>query len=151
MKAVLSSEILRPKGGRELLKSWGVEEWTLRAALEWSCVALLHLNWKALRIFTTSNCDCLKMLASPLLITCMYLLCNFYVCIFIFNRPSSFIATIIFPLEKIRYTQRMNITHRRKTVAHRRKTLREEKSLIVIGNGPCSATLKTCMAWSSYV
>ena len=43
------------------------------------------------------------MLASPLLITYIYLLCHFYV--FIFNRPSSFIAAIIFPLEKIRYTQ----------------------------------------------
>ena len=36
----------------------------------------------------------------------------------------------------------MNVAHRRKTVAHRRKTLREEKSLIVTGNGPCSASLK---------
>ena len=118
MKAVLSSEILRPKGGRELLESWGVEEWTLRVALKGSCVALLHLNWMALRIFTTSNCEHLKMLAGPLLITCMYLLCC--LSLFIFNRPSSFIAAKIFPLEKIRYTQRMNVALRKKIVCTKR-------------------------------
>ena len=31
----------------------------------------------------------------------------------------SFIAATIFPLEKIRYTQRMNVTHRKRTVAWR--------------------------------
>ena len=117
MKAVLSSEILRPKGGRELLERWDVEVWTLWAALEGSWVALLHLNWMALRIFTTSNCERLK-IASPLLITCM---CVLFVVYFHLQQTFSFIAATIFPLEKIRYTQRMNVAHKRKTVASQKE------------------------------
>ena len=129
MKAVLSSEILRPKGGKELLESWGVEEWTLRAALEGSRVALLLLNWMALRIFTTSNCerfeDCLNL------------------DVFLFSCPLSmspllpstkvfiFIAATIFPLEEIHYTQRMNVAAIKvKTFEedrYRRKNLKERE------------------------
>ena len=105
-------------GRNEAESFWRAEalKWTRWAALEGSCVALLHLNWMALRIFTTSNCEHLKMFACVLLVRLivLYSLVPLHL-----QLTFSFIVAIIFPLEKIRYTQRMNVAHRKKTVAWR--------------------------------
>ena len=119
MKAVLSSEILKPKGGRELLESWGIEVNTMSRSgrKAWDSLAL-ELQWLSessqLAIVSARRCwkkfarTCYRCGSSCVVWHHLHL-----------QQVFSFIAATIFPLEEIRYTKRMNVAQRKKTVAWR--------------------------------